>query len=120
MQLTINDKVTISDIQKGFEEMFPFLRIQFFKTPHKAFEGSPKKEILPVTTKLKEVKHQNGVMVISENITVSELEEFFKNIFNLNVQVFRKSGNSWLETTLTDSWTLKKQNQEGKELSGLG
>ena len=28
----------------------------------------------------------------------------------LSAQVFRKSGKIWLETTFTDSWTLKKQN----------
>ncbi len=59
-------------------------------------------------------------MIVSEDQTVLEVEQFFKLHFNLNAQVFRKSGNNWLETTLTDSWTLKKQNQEGMELSGLG
>jgi hypothetical protein len=37
----------------------------------------------------------------------------------LSVQVFRKSGKSWLETTFTDGWTLKKQNQEGIDLSQI-
>jgi hypothetical protein len=33
------------------------------------------------------------------------------------VQVFRKSGNVWLETSATDAWSLKQQNQEGMDLS---
>lgn len=119
MQIKINNNRTIADIQKDFISVFPYLKIQFFKNSHRAFEGSPRKEILPVTTTLKEVDHENGVMIISEDITVNELEEFFKKHFNLNVQVFRKSGNSWLETTLTDNWTLKKQNQEGMDLRNL-
>jgi hypothetical protein len=33
------------------------------------------------------------------------------------VQVSRKSGTLWLETTMTDSWTLGQQNEHGRELS---
>lgn len=120
MQLTINNDQTIEDINNDFMSEFPYLKIQFFKHCHKENIGSPKKEMIPVTTKLKAINHINGVMIVSEDQTVQEVEQFFKLHFNLNVQVFRKSGNNWLETTLTDSWTLKKQNQEGMELSGLG
>jgi hypothetical protein len=31
--------------------------------------------------------------------------------------VFRKSGNLWLETTMTDDWTLQQQNDHGYEIS---
>jgi hypothetical protein len=34
--------------------------------------------------------------------------------------VFRKSGKTWLETSVTDDWTLKRQNEEGMELSRMG
>jgi hypothetical protein len=49
---------------------------------------------------------------------VVELECLFEDQFGLFVQVFRRSGNLWLETTVTDSWSLQKQNEQGKELSG--
>jgi hypothetical protein len=39
--------------------------------------------------------------------------------FGLCVQVFRKSGNHWIETSLTNSWTLEQQNREGFELSSF-
>ena len=48
---------------------------------------------------------------------VNELEKIFKDRFNLAVQVFRKSGNLWLETTMTDNWTLQQQNNHGGEIS---
>ena len=41
----------------------------------------------------------------------------FGEVYGLGVQVFRKSGNVWLETTVTDSWTLKEQNDQGESLS---
>lgn len=119
MQLTITDDRTIDDINKDFMSEFPYLKIQFFKRTHKENIGSPKKEMIPNATKLKAIHHTNGVVVISPEQTVQEIEQFFKAHFNLNIQIFRKSGNNWLETTLTDAWTLKKQNEEGMELSSL-
>jgi hypothetical protein len=52
-------------------------------------------------------------------MTVNELEQRFKSQFGLNIQVFRKHGKTWIETTVTDNWTLFKQNEEGKTLSEL-
>ena len=46
----------------------------------------------------------------------AELEEIFETNFGLHVQIFRKSGKIWLETSTTDGWTLNQQNEEGKLL----
>jgi hypothetical protein len=48
---------------------------------------------------------------------VKDLEKIFKDQFSLAMQVFRKSGNLWLETTMTDNWTLQQQNEHGREIS---
>jgi hypothetical protein len=47
---------------------------------------------------------------------VSELEELFQEVFGLSVQIFRKSGENWLQTTTTDFWTLNQQNNKGKDM----
>ena len=39
----------------------------------------------------------------------------FQEAFGFGMQVFRKAGNSWVLTTMTDDWTLAHQNEEGKE-----
>lgn len=119
MNLLITDHTSIEEIQEKFHKTFPFLRLQFFHHSHKAFQGSSKKELLSPNSKLKSIRHKNGDIDISEDMTVTELEQMFHEKFNLNVQVFRKSGRSWIETTITDNWTLKKQNDEGRELSEL-
>lgn len=48
---------------------------------------------------------------------VSEVEELFAREAGLYVQVFRRSGSLWIETTFTDDWTLEQQNREGELLS---
>ena len=62
-------------------------------------------------------KFQKGSIRISEEMLVSALEKSFEVQFGLSAQVFRKSGKTWLETSKTDDWTLKHQNEAGKELS---
>lgn len=119
MLITINSNKTIEEVQAEFNSEFPYLKIQFFRHGHKAFKGNEKKELLPVTAKIGALKHHDGSIEIVPAMTVNDLETMFKNVFGLNVQVFRKSGKSWLETTVTDAWTLQKQNDEGKELSSL-
>lgn len=119
MKINITNNKTIEEIQAEFNGEFPYLKIQFFKNGHKAFKGNEKKELIPVSTTIGLLKHHNGSIEISDDMTVSDLEQLFKQKLGLNVQVFRKSGRSWLETTVTDNWTLRKQDDEGMELSKL-
>ncbi|HWY36293.1 MAG TPA: hypothetical protein VNX68_16730, partial [Nitrosopumilaceae archaeon] len=119
MKIAINDKRKISAIQEEFNQLFPFLKLEFFAKPHKA-GGAPSKKIMKHPSKtLSECRtiHSKGNITITPNITVTDLEQEFGDIYGLGVQVFRKSGKVWLETTVTDSWTLKEQNSQGESLS---
>ncbi|MBA3900883.1 MAG: hypothetical protein H0X62_11855, partial [Bacteroidetes bacterium] len=46
---------------------------------------------------------------------VKELEQKFQNLFGVSVQVYRQSGSVWIQTTITDSWTLTEQNNRAYE-----
>ena len=50
-------------------------------------------------------------------MSVADLEKAFMNKFGLLTQVFRRSGNIWLETSITDGWSLKQQNDLGREIT---
>jgi hypothetical protein len=119
MQITINDKRKIYAIQEEFNTLFPYLKIDFFAKPHKSGGGSSKKLVEQGSKTLGECRtvHKNGHVTITPNMTVSELEQHFTDAYGLSVQVFRQSGNIWLETTVTDGWTLEEQNSQGKALS---
>jgi hypothetical protein len=119
MKILINDKKTIETIQKEFNLRFPYLKIEFFSRPHKIGEGSSKKIIKSTNQTLGECRkvHKDGQIKIVPQMKVSELEQMLTYVYGLSVQIFRKSGKSWLETTVTDGWTLEEQNKEGEELS---
>lgn len=116
--IRIDKPIKVSVIKKTFNDQFPFLKIEFFKKAHKLLQGSSKKNTITddftVFSNL-----ENDAIVFSDDMLVSEFEKQFAEKLKLSAQVFRKSGKTWLETTFTDSWTLKKQNQEGLELSEI-
>jgi hypothetical protein len=119
MKITINDKRKIFAIQEDFNEAFPYLKLEFFAKPHKAGGASAKKFMKSSSKTLGECRtiHNKGTLNITPQMTVIELEQHFADVYGLSVQVFRKSGRVWLETTITDSWTLEEQNKQGEELS---
>lgn len=117
--MTIDNTRKIDDILCEFCRLFPYLRLDFFFTPYRPYNENAKK-VLPVTGKtLEEVRtvRKDAIIHIHPEMTVAELEDQFKTIYGLGVQVTRKSGKMWLETTLTDNWTLVEQNKQGEELS---
>lgn len=115
MKLHIDDTRNISDIQNDFNAQFPFLKIEFFKKPHETGESSPLSEMLPSDSTLAKWRtvHNEGDLILTAETTVDEVESGFQNKFGVSAQVFRKSGAVWLETSATDSWTLKEQNEQG-------
>ena len=119
MKIEINDHRKIFALQKEFNEMFPYLKIEFFSKPHKVGAPSSKKILKHPGKTIGQCRliHNKGTLTIIPSMTVAELEQNFNEVYGLSVQVFRKSGKVWLETTVTDGWTLEEQNRQGEDLS---
>ena len=106
-------------IQEEFNTVFPYLKLEFFSKPHKPGGASAKKFVKHSSKTLGECRtvHNKGKITITPNMTVVDLEQSFRDVYGLGVLVFRKSGKVWLETTVTDGWTLEEQNRQGEALS---
>jgi hypothetical protein len=119
MEILIVDTKTISEVQREFNTEFPYLKIEFFDVPYKPETALPKSKIIAHDKKLSACRrmHSQGSLIVKETDKVSDLEKILWDQFGLSAQVFRKSGNLWIETSLTDSWTLSRQNKEGREMS---
>lgn len=116
--MRINSRGQVSDLQREFNLLFPFLKLELFKHKHGNRGASPKQEKLPSFMYLSDLARQMPEQLnIPESMTVQELEKLFEDQLGLHLQVFRKSGTLWLETTITDGWTLKQQNDHGMEIS---
>jgi hypothetical protein len=120
MYLEITGERLISDIQKDFGAVYPFLKIEFFKNGKVRRDRYPVNQLIPGSQPLKNAwnyKKDNGTLTIDEGMTVTGFENALMDQFGLSAQVFRRSGNLWLETTITDYWTLKQQNEHGREIT---
>lgn len=119
MTLLINKKQLISELQQAFNDVYPFLKIELFARKHNFQQASAAQGRLPGHLSLQEVSPHlsDGEVELPETMRVQELEGIFIDRFGLYLQVFRKSGNLWLETTMTASWTLKLQNEHGREIT---
>ncbi|MCB0586502.1 MAG: hypothetical protein KDD06_14425 [Phaeodactylibacter sp.] len=113
--MVISDDKTFRDIQKDFNSKFPYLKLEFYSSRHGEGEGSPIQERIDPEQLLKNARqnHTEGNIRVRKDMKVNELEQVFQEKFGLNVQVFRKSGNLWMQTTSTDHWTLAEQNRKG-------
>ncbi|HWB24123.1 MAG TPA: hypothetical protein VG738_01530 [Chitinophagaceae bacterium] len=116
MELEIEAQKKIDEVQQDFNVAFPYLRMEFLQLK-KADNKAGK--FVTAGTLIKDVRKniKHCIVKFPSNITVSEFENMFNHRVGLPVKVLRKSGNIWIETKMTRSWTLDRQNAQGKDLS---
>jgi len=115
MKLLINESSLAEDVKKIFTACYPFLKIEFYKKPLTNFLY--KKEAIKNMPLMQQAnKISKTVINIEKNKTVAELENDF-SLIGLKAEIFRRSGNVWVETSLTSNWTLQQQNAEAEELN---
>lgn len=106
---------TLAKIQSDFQTQFANLKIEFYKAAHQVGEGSSDREHLDSNLTLEDCgfEVESSLIELDPEMSVGAFEKEFSEKFNLFVQVFRKSGNLWMQTTSTDQWSLKEQNRKG-------
>ena len=113
----ISDDVKLKDIKETFNNKFPHLKIEFFAEEHEEGEASSYSSMYDDELYLKHIRknHTQGNLSIDGHVKTSTFENGFKEHFGVNIQVWRRSGNMWLQTTSTDEWTLSRQEKKGIE-----
>jgi hypothetical protein len=119
MQLSISKKTTVKEVKDQFSALFPFLKLVFFQYKHAEGAPSVPAHKLPRNSILSEQLPtiNEGLFHFSPSVSVGEFEQRLQQEHGLPVQVFRRSGNIWLETIQTDHLSLDQQNAKGKAAS---
>ncbi len=114
-----NEFMTLKDIKDQFSKKFPNLKIEFFQKHHDSGEGTPETAIYDDSLELKDIRNEGSLNPISihGNTKTSSLEEHFENEYGVNVQVYKKRGKTWIQTTSTDDWTLSEQEESTHTLT---
>ncbi len=108
----------LSQIQKDFNSIFPYLKLEFFR--QKNIFGNSKYISANEDYSLKPTKAGDDEKIeVNEDMKVAMLESLFLEKFGIAAQVLRKSGATWLGISMTDDWSLKRQNDTGRELSSF-
>ena len=115
--LKVKKNRSIGELQEDFNTAFPFLKIEFYKKANGKAVLNNNQHLNKSVSLGKAGVSNEGTLKVADTMTVGELEHIFKEQFGADIQVSRKSGSLWLETTMTDNWTLLQQNEHGKELS---
>lgn len=111
MKLQIQDDMTVAALQAEFNAMFPFLKLEIRAG---LARGNTNKYLL-----LKQCRrqHNDGEFDVQPQESLQDFLDRLNQEFGLNAEVYRKSGNMWIATSLSSAWTLDRQNNEGFEIN---
>jgi hypothetical protein len=119
MVLFIEPETSLISLQQSFHQVYPFLSIRFYKKSI-SNSGTMEQVWMDEHLCLKDVStrsHLHGVIELHYWDKVSIVEQLFQRVIGIGVQVFRKHGLEWIETSGSDSLTLEEQNELGMEAS---
>jgi hypothetical protein len=113
MIIQIHDSLPVSQVQERFSKCFPFLKIEFYTRPLGPGEASSENYLIHHSRKIGEIRDEanEGCLEIKSWFTAGHVEKDFRDLFGLNVQVFRKENDDWIQTTRTDCYSLYEQNE---------
>ena len=113
MIIHIHDNLTLSDLQERFSKCFPALKIQFYTRPHALKKPSDENDMIHPSKKVEQARHihTQGELELKSWHTVARVEKDFREKFGLNVQVFRNENGEWVQSSITDKFTLRDQQE---------
>ncbi len=106
------DGQTIGAIQKQFSDQYPFLKIDFFKE----LELNGIRVVKKLEPHYMLYRLPSTSIDMSGGRTVAETKKDFRSVTGLLTRVYRRAGEVWIETSLTDDWSLDRQNAEGRQI----
>lgn len=109
--MIISPNMTVFEVLRNFTDQFPFLRLEIYCQGQEAGSIWLEKPLFALS-RLKEPQR----VELTPCLTVQDVVELFWENLGLQVVIFRRVANSWLETSFTGSWTLEYQNNMGSAM----
>ena len=117
MILEIDEITTIGELQRHFSASFPFLKLAVCKNVSMINDANKCIEIKDSDTLINTLrtKHREVFLEIHYWQKTGTIEKLFLHKAALHVQLLRKQGEHWIETSGTDELTLEEQNDIGRK-----
>lgn len=115
MKLVIKPQDTIKSIQDKIQEAYSNIKIEFFSKEHK--EGkltNVKFQYFNKDMNMESLGLKSEMSIeINPDTIIWDIEKKFEQLGNLHIQVFRKGGEVWIETSKSDQWSIGEANSLG-------
>lgn len=119
MHLEIHDQTRLFDIQRVFNDFYPYLQLDFFHGRHGRYEASAAADRIPPNLTMGEVRktHLSTLLDIQPGNSADQLEKECQVKLGVSVQVLVRKGDSWEQTSGLDRLSLKDLNLLGRNSS---
>jgi hypothetical protein len=117
MTIEINSNTTLGDVIQAFTNYYPYLKMEFFKKHHHWQEESSSNEILTHSYLVNSFTNvdNNHFIIFHYWQKTGVVEQDFYTKYGLNIQIYRRQGDQWVQTTGTDELSLEEQNEIGRK-----
>jgi len=106
----------IRELEKAFTGRYPYLKMELPKNGSRWLTAE--EEGIDAEKWQRQAQDiLTNEINIADDLTVGDLESRLKDLLNTPVVVLRRSGSTWIATTMTRQWTLKQQNDHGRDLA---
>lgn len=97
LTITIHGQRKVFAVREEFSRAFPDLKLEFHARPHTSDGPDPPNLVRNSSTEIKDcrTRSNDGTMTITLGMTIGELQEYFRNSFGLEVEVFFRTGTEW-------------------------
>jgi hypothetical protein len=112
MQIYISDNAIIASVQRAFQAVYPYLKLEFYSQYADAGQLSAAVRKVAPETPIDDIRDAGscGWLDISQKRTAAELVSDLREIMGLNAQVTPRRGDLWLKTACTINWSLAQLN----------
>ena len=114
--LKIDERISVGDFQKEFNSIFPFLKIELYK-PSTGQQNDVGPKSMSLLNPRDKIGNSLKRIDITSLTTVSQLKIMLLEKLGISSFIYRKSGSMWIETSLTEDWSLERQNHEAEQMS---
>jgi hypothetical protein len=116
MILTINDDLLVEEVQECFSKCFPDLKIEFYSKPGNYEHSVSDHDHAKPKARIGEIrnKHSSDSLEIKPSDTAGKIENSFKSLLGLDVQIFRVETKNWTQITTAGRCSLKVQQEPAR------
>ena len=107
MLIHIRDNFQVSDLKDRFEKCFQELTIEFFFSTKNTLDAV---SLADKSQRIGDIRnrHVEGDLPIKSWYTVRQVKQEFSDKYGLNVEIYRKENNAWVNSSRMENLTLRE------------